>query len=107
MGVNPALLRSILHPDREMTVSLSLTQDDGEVGQFMAYRVQHNNALGPVSVLPSSCESSATPLDCDRGRIRDQASSTGVSLDEILILPLDLSARFPGTVFTLSSSKVA
>jgi len=47
LNVCPTILKSIVPPDREMTVSLVLPMENGEVGQFTAYRVQHNNTLGP------------------------------------------------------------
>lgn len=47
LQVNPQVLKSILHPDRELTVQLVVPMDDGSMEQFTAYRVQHNNTLGP------------------------------------------------------------
>mmetsp|Transcript_25248 Transcript_25248/g.54872 ORF Transcript_25248/g.54872 Transcript_25248/m.54872 type:complete len:452 (+) Transcript_25248:72-1427(+) len=45
--VSPQILRSILNCDKEMKVELVVSLDNGEVAQFSAYRVQHNNSRGP------------------------------------------------------------
>ncbi|GAX80582.1 hypothetical protein CEUSTIGMA_g8019.t1 [Chlamydomonas eustigma] len=46
-GVADGVLRAIINPDKEVTTSLVLARENGEVDQFLAYRVQHNNTLGP------------------------------------------------------------
>mmetsp|Transcript_28219 Transcript_28219/g.71949 ORF Transcript_28219/g.71949 Transcript_28219/m.71949 type:complete len:464 (-) Transcript_28219:476-1867(-) len=45
--VNPGIVKSILHPDREMTVQLPVPMDSGEIELFSAHLVQHNNSRGP------------------------------------------------------------
>ncbi|GMH43437.1 hypothetical protein BSKO_11359 [Bryopsis sp. KO-2023] len=37
----------LMNPDRELTVELAVTLDNGSVEVFNAYRVQHNNSRGP------------------------------------------------------------
>jgi len=34
-------------PDRELRVELIITRDDGSIGHFIGYRVQHDNSRGP------------------------------------------------------------
>jgi len=38
----------LLAPKRILTVRFSVRMDDGSVRQFEGYRVQHNDALGPM-----------------------------------------------------------
>lgn len=47
MDIDPQLEKAILNPDREVSVNLVVPMDNGEVNMYSAYRVQHNNALGP------------------------------------------------------------
>lgn len=47
ISLSSSLLKPILHPDRELTVQLVVPMDNGEMEQYTAYRVQHNNTLGP------------------------------------------------------------
>ncbi|PNW78640.1 hypothetical protein CHLRE_09g388800v5 [Chlamydomonas reinhardtii] len=47
LDFDPQVEKAILNPDREVTVNLVVPMDNGEVNMFPAYRVQHNNALGP------------------------------------------------------------
>lgn len=47
IGLDPLLLATLLEPERIVTVSLPIRRDDGSITTFPAYRVQHNNALGP------------------------------------------------------------
>lgn len=37
----------LLHPERELSVSIPVTMDDGRTEVFQGYRVQHNGARGP------------------------------------------------------------
>lgn len=41
------LRRLLLTPQREVTVELNITKDNGEIQSFNAYRVQHDNSRGP------------------------------------------------------------
>ena len=36
----------VRYPERELTVSIPITMDDGHVEVFSGYRVQHNTARG-------------------------------------------------------------
>ncbi|MBI2430806.1 MAG: Glu/Leu/Phe/Val dehydrogenase [Candidatus Levybacteria bacterium] len=47
INLDPLLLASLIEPERIVTVSLPIRRDDGTITTFPAYRVQHNNALGP------------------------------------------------------------
>lgn len=38
----------LLTPQREVTVQVAITRDDGSIGTFIGHRVQHNNARGPM-----------------------------------------------------------
>jgi glutamate dehydrogenase (NAD(P)+) len=40
--------RQILAPFREIKVECSITRDDGSIATFLGYRVQHDNARGPM-----------------------------------------------------------
>jgi len=37
----------MINPDRELRVEVVIEMDSGEIGNFVGYRVQHNNARGP------------------------------------------------------------
>lgn len=37
----------LVTPDRELRVELSIERDDGRIGNFLGYRIQHDNARGP------------------------------------------------------------
>ncbi|GFR47752.1 hypothetical protein Agub_g9517 [Astrephomene gubernaculifera] len=47
LDFDPQVEKAILNPDREVKVNLVVPMDNGEVNMYDAYRVQHNNALGP------------------------------------------------------------
>ncbi len=42
------LERSLLTPRRELRVELTLARDNGELGTFVGYRVQHDGSRGPM-----------------------------------------------------------
>lgn len=48
LGVDPHLESLLETPERELTVSLPVTMDDGRVEIFMGYRVQHSRLRGPA-----------------------------------------------------------
>ena len=37
----------MITPDRELRVEVAIEMDDGQIGNFIGYRVQHDNARGP------------------------------------------------------------
>ena len=41
LSLKSGVLKSILHPDRELTVSLVLPLDNGEIGQFTGRQAVH------------------------------------------------------------------
>lgn len=48
MGLSQNMRKLLLTPEREMKVQISLEMDNGEIGTFIGYRVQHNRARGPM-----------------------------------------------------------
>lgn len=47
LGLNPTTEHMLKTPAREVRVELVITMDDGTVGNFIAFRIQHDNARGP------------------------------------------------------------
>jgi len=47
LGLAPKTEHMLKTPAREVRVELVITRDDGSVGNFIGYRVQHDNARGP------------------------------------------------------------
>jgi glutamate dehydrogenase (NAD(P)+) len=47
MDLDPDVRNILEHPMNEVTVNFPAIMDDGRVEMFAAYRVQHNNVLGP------------------------------------------------------------
>lgn len=48
MDLSPRIQSLLIQPYREITVNLSIELDSGDVRTFTGYRVQHNNARGPL-----------------------------------------------------------
>jgi len=48
LDLAPALERLLLTPLREVQVQVAFERDDGTVATFLGYRVQHDNARGPM-----------------------------------------------------------
>ena len=48
LGLKPGLIEILAHPKRELTVNFPVRMDDGTTRVFRGYRVQHNEARGPV-----------------------------------------------------------
>ena len=46
-GISDALLKKLQTPDRVLEFQLPITRDNGRKESYPAWRVQHNNALGP------------------------------------------------------------
>ncbi|OGG71255.1 hypothetical protein A3F27_00110 [Candidatus Kaiserbacteria bacterium RIFCSPHIGHO2_12_FULL_53_13] len=46
-SVEPLLLARLKNPDRVIEVSVPIKMDDGSVGMYQGFRVQHNNDRGP------------------------------------------------------------
>ncbi len=67
-GLSPGLIEILAQPKRELTVNFPVRMDDGTTRVFTGYRVQHNEARGPV-----------------KGGIR---YSPNVSLDEVRALAM-------------------
>ncbi|HJL42427.1 MAG TPA: Glu/Leu/Phe/Val dehydrogenase [Myxococcales bacterium LLY-WYZ-16_1] len=47
INIDPNIKNRLLTPARALIVSIPTRMDDGSVQNFIGYRVQHNNALGP------------------------------------------------------------
>ncbi|MCA9024760.1 MAG: glutamate dehydrogenase [Planctomycetaceae bacterium] len=48
MGISPNMRKLLRTPQREVKVQVALEMDDGQVETFIGYRVQHDNARGPM-----------------------------------------------------------
>jgi len=48
LDLEPGLVEVLAHPKRELTVNFPVRMDDGTTRVFTGYRVQHNEARGPV-----------------------------------------------------------
>jgi glutamate dehydrogenase (NAD(P)+) len=48
LGLDSGLLEVLAHPKRELIVNFPVRMDDGTTRVFTGYRVQHNEARGPV-----------------------------------------------------------
>lgn len=47
LGLDSRYRKLLLNPEREMRVELNITMDDGSLGSFIGYRVQHDDSRGP------------------------------------------------------------
>ncbi|MBC7172767.1 MAG: glutamate dehydrogenase, partial [Polyangiaceae bacterium] len=47
LDLTRAMTIQLMTPHREVRVELNIVKDDGTVGTYMGYRVQHDNARGP------------------------------------------------------------
>lgn len=47
LAIDPSYEVLLVTPRREVRVELSIRMDDGRIGNFIGYRVQHDNARGP------------------------------------------------------------
>ena len=48
MGLSPNMRKLLLTPLRELKVQVSIERDNGEIETFIGYRVQHDEARGPM-----------------------------------------------------------
>src|SRR5215510_15534388 len=48
MDLSTRVERMLVTPFREVKVDVSITLDNGELGTFIGYRVQHDNSRGPM-----------------------------------------------------------
>lgn len=48
LGLEPGMIEILAHPKRELTVNFPVRMDDGTTRVFTGYRIQHNEARGPV-----------------------------------------------------------
>ena len=49
MNLDPNIAERLKFPKRAMIVSVPIRLDDGSIRVFEGYRVQHNNARGPLT----------------------------------------------------------
>jgi len=47
LDLNEVVRIALLTPERELRVELIIRKDDGSLGHYIGYRVQHDNARGP------------------------------------------------------------
>ncbi len=48
IGLSQNMRKLLLTPEREIKVQISLERDNGDIGTFLGYRVQHDSARGPM-----------------------------------------------------------
>jgi glutamate dehydrogenase (NAD(P)+) len=48
MGLSQNMRQLLLTPKREVKVQIAMEMDNGEIGTFLGYRVQHDDARGPM-----------------------------------------------------------
>jgi glutamate dehydrogenase (NAD(P)+) len=48
MGLSQNMRKLLLTPKREAKVQIAMEMDNGEIGTFLGYRVQHDDARGPM-----------------------------------------------------------
>jgi glutamate dehydrogenase (NAD(P)+) len=48
MGISPNMRKLLTTPLREIKVQVALEMDDGQIATFIGYRIQHDNARGPM-----------------------------------------------------------
>lgn len=48
LGLSSRIEKLLINPDREVKVEIAVEMDNGEIGVFTGYRVQHNDARGPM-----------------------------------------------------------
>src|SRR5258708_35110038 len=48
LGLSQNMRRLLLTPQREVKVQIAMEMDNGEIGTFIGYRVQHDDARGPM-----------------------------------------------------------
>ncbi len=48
MGLTANMQKLLLTPERQVKVQVALEMDNGEVSTFIGFRIQHNNARGPL-----------------------------------------------------------
>jgi glutamate dehydrogenase (NAD(P)+) len=47
LDLSPNMRTLLVTPERELRVEVAIERDNGEIGNFIGYRVQHDNARGP------------------------------------------------------------
>lgn len=47
LGLDEDMARMLITPSRELRVELTLRRDDGSIGNYLGYRVQHDDSRGP------------------------------------------------------------
>jgi glutamate dehydrogenase (NAD(P)+) len=48
MGLSVNMRKLLLTPEREVKVQIAMEMDNGEIGTFLGYRIQHDSARGPM-----------------------------------------------------------
>ena len=47
-GIDPGIAEVLRYPERALSVSIPMRRDDGSLGVYPGYRVQHSSVLGPT-----------------------------------------------------------
>ena len=47
-GIDPAVAEVLRYPERALSASIPVRLDDGSLGVYPGYRVQHSSVLGPT-----------------------------------------------------------
>jgi glutamate dehydrogenase (NAD(P)+) len=47
-GVDPGVAERLRYPERALSTSIPVRLDDGTIGVYAGYRVQHSSVLGPT-----------------------------------------------------------
>src|SRR5437773_1801221 len=82
MDLSSAVERMLVTPYREVKVDVSITMDNGELGTFIGYRVQHDRSRGPMK----GGLRYRKPVDLFGSRGREEATGRGAvfALEEYL-----------------------
>jgi glutamate dehydrogenase (NAD(P)+) len=48
MGLSSNMQKLLLTPQREVKVQVAIERDNGEISTFIGFRMQHDNARGPM-----------------------------------------------------------
>ena len=48
LGLGEKIIRQLVQPKREIKVECTIPMDDGSIGTFVGYRVQHDDSRGPM-----------------------------------------------------------
>ena len=70
LKLDPSARKLLMLPKREITVEVPVELDDGTLETYVGFRVQHNNARGPMNCL---LYTSPSPRDATLSRMPSSA----------------------------------